>query len=67
MIPLLYIKIFHFLYIWVLTFTMCDVLNVSETGYYRFKRNLGRPGKDAVLSVVMQDVVVFFKTQSKNN
>ena len=36
---------------------MCDVLNVSETGYYRFKKNLGRPDKDAVLSAVMQDVL----------
>lgn len=36
---------------------MCVVLNVSETGYYRFKRNLGRPGKDAVLSAVMQNVL----------
>lgn len=36
---------------------MCDVLNVSETGYYRFKRNLGRPSKDAVLSAVMQEVL----------
>ena len=36
---------------------MCDVLNVSETGYYRFKRNLGRPDKDAVLSAVIQDVL----------
>ena len=36
---------------------MCDVLNVSETGYYRFKRNLGRPDKDAVLAAVMQDVL----------
>ena len=36
---------------------MCDVLNVSETGYYRFKRNLGRPDKDAVLSAVMQDII----------
>lgn len=36
---------------------MCDVLNVSETGYYRFKRNLGRPGKDVVLSAVIQDVL----------
>lgn len=36
---------------------MCDVLNVSETGYYRFKRNLGSPGKDAVLSAVIQDVL----------
>ena len=36
---------------------MCDVLNVSENGYYRFKRNLGRPDKNAVLSAVMQDVL----------
>ena len=36
---------------------MCDVLNVSETGYYRFKRILGRPGKDAVLSAVIRDVL----------
>lgn len=36
---------------------MCDVLNVSETGYYRFKRNLGKPGKDAVLSAVMQEIL----------
>ena len=36
---------------------MCDVLNVSETGYYRFKRILGRPDKDAVLSAVIQDVL----------
>lgn len=36
---------------------MCDVLNVSETGYYRFKRILGRPGKDAILSAVIQDVL----------
>ena len=36
---------------------MCDVLNVSETGYYRFKRNLGKLVKDAVLSAVMQDVL----------
>ena len=36
---------------------MCDVLNVSETCYYRFKRNLGRPSKDAVLSAVMQDII----------
>ena len=36
---------------------MCDVLNVSETGYYRFKRNLGKPSKDAVLSEVMQEIL----------
>lgn len=36
---------------------MCDVLHVSETGYYRFKRNLGNPSKDAVLSAVMQEIL----------
>ena len=36
---------------------MCDVLHVSETGYYRFKRNLGNPGKDAVLSAVIQEIL----------
>lgn len=36
---------------------MCDVLNVSETGYYRFKRNLGNPSKDAVLSAVIQEIL----------
>ena len=36
---------------------MCDVLHVSETGYCRFKRNLGNPGKDAVLSAVMQEIL----------
>ena len=36
---------------------MYDVLNVSKTGYYRFKRNLGRSSKDAVLSAVMQDIL----------
>lgn len=36
---------------------MCDVLHVSETGYYRFKRNLGNPSKDAVLSAVIQEIL----------
>ena len=36
---------------------MCYVLHVSETGYYRFKRNLGNPSKDAVLSAVMQEIL----------
>ena len=36
---------------------MCEVLRVSETGYYRFKRNLGKPGKDDVLSAAMQDIL----------
>ena len=36
---------------------MCDILNVSETGYYRFVKNLGKPGKDAVLSAAMQGIL----------
>lgn len=36
---------------------MCDVLHVSETGYYRFVRNLDKPGKDAVLSAAMQKIL----------
>lgn len=36
---------------------MCEVLHVSETGYYSFARNLGKPGKDAILSAVMQEVL----------
>jgi Transposase and inactivated derivatives len=34
----------------------CEVLRVSETGYYRFVRNLGKPGKDEVLSAIMQEI-----------
>ena len=33
------------------------VLNVSETGYYRFVKNFGKPGKDAILSAAMQEVL----------
>ena len=36
---------------------MCDILRVSETGYYRFVRNLGKPGKDAVLSAAMKRIL----------
>ena len=36
---------------------MCEVLHVSETGYYSFVRNLGKPGKDAILSAAMQEVL----------
>ena len=30
---------------------------MSETGYYGFVRNLGKPGKDAVLSAIMQEIL----------
>lgn len=36
--------------------TMCHVLCVSEAGYYRYKRNCGKPSKDAVLSAAMQAI-----------
>ncbi len=36
---------------------MCEVLDVGETGYYKFRRNLGKPGKDEVLSVAMQKIL----------
>ena len=35
---------------------MCRVLCVSEAGYYRYKRNCGKPSKDAVLSAAMQAI-----------
>ena len=35
---------------------MCKVLEVGETGYYKFRRNLGKPGKDEVLSAAMQEI-----------
>ena len=36
---------------------MCEVLHVSETGYYSFVKNLGKPRKDAILSAAMQEVL----------
>lgn len=36
---------------------MCNILQVSETGYYKYVKNLGKPSKDAVLSAAMQEVI----------
>ena len=36
---------------------MCQVLGVSESGYYRYLRNLGKPDKDAVLSAAIQKII----------
>ena len=36
---------------------MCQVLEVSESGYYRYLKNLGKPDKDAVLSAAIMDVI----------
>ena len=36
---------------------MCQVLEVSESGYYRYLKNLDRPDKDAVLSAAIQQII----------
>lgn len=36
---------------------MCQTLNVSETGYYKFKRNLDKPSKDAILSASIKEIL----------
>lgn len=36
---------------------MCKILKVSETGYYKYVNNLGKPGKDAALSAAIQEIV----------
>ncbi len=36
---------------------MCRVLEVSESGYYRYLKNLGRPGRDTVLSAVITQIL----------
>lgn len=37
--------------------TMCEILKVSETGYYKYVNNLGKPDKDAALSAVIQEIL----------
>ena len=36
---------------------MCHVLEVSESGYYRYLKNLGKPSKDAILSAAISDIL----------
>ena len=36
---------------------MCHVLEVSESGYYKFEKNLGKPDKDTFLSAEIQKVL----------
>ncbi|ASS38328.1 IS3 family transposase [Mogibacterium pumilum] len=36
---------------------MCHLLEVSESGYYRYLKNLGKPDKDAVLSAAIQTII----------
>ena len=37
--------------------TICKVLSVSESGYYRYRKNKGKPSKDALLSEAMQEIL----------
>jgi len=36
---------------------MCETLYVGETGYYKFKRNLGKTNKDEILSAAMKEIL----------
>ena len=36
---------------------MCRILCVSEAGYYKYKRNLGKPGKDETLSAAIKSII----------
>jgi len=36
---------------------MCQLLEVSESVYYRYLKNLGKPDKDAVLSAAIQTII----------
>lgn len=36
---------------------MCQILEVSESGYYRYLKDLGKPDKDVVLSAAIQQII----------
>ncbi len=36
---------------------MCKILCVSVSGYYKYRKNLGKPDKDAVLSAAMKSIL----------
>lgn len=36
---------------------MCHLLEVSESGYYMYLKNLGNPDRDAVLSAAIQSII----------
>lgn len=36
---------------------MCQILEVSESGYYRYLKSLGKPDKDAILSAAVQQII----------
>lgn len=36
---------------------MCKILGVSTSGYYKYKKNIGKPGKDDILSASMESIL----------
>lgn len=36
---------------------MCQTIDVGESGYYKFKRNLEKPGKDAILLTSIKEIL----------
>lgn len=36
---------------------MCKILCVSVSGYYKYRRNLGKPNKDTILSAAIQSIL----------
>lgn len=36
---------------------MCKILGVSASGYYKYKKNIGRTDKDAILSAAMESIL----------
>lgn len=36
---------------------MCKILDISASGYYKYKKKIGRPDKDAILSATMESIL----------
>jgi len=36
---------------------MCKILGVSVSGYYKYKKNIGKPGKDTILSAAIEAIL----------
>lgn len=36
---------------------MCKILSVSISGYYKYRKGIGKPGKDEVLSAAMKEIL----------
>lgn len=44
---------------------MYHLLEVSESGYYRYLKNLGKPDKDAVPSAAIQTLLKCYNSTKK--